>query len=119
MFDELEGIASCGVICCRQPVDIGQLDCYFICNGKIIESSLIIGSMPQDLSDWLFLAYFPRASSNRKIYVVNGFSKFGIRYRAHGLGMEVKECGIHLVYKKDVESFQGKCNRIRTERRKK
>ena len=44
---------------------------------------------------------------------MNGLAKFGIRYRAHGSGMEVKECGIHLVYKKDIESSKERCNRIR------
>nr|POE60481.1 hypothetical protein CFP56_49158 [Quercus suber] len=76
--------------------------------------------MLQDLSDRLFLAYFPRAAS--EIYIVNGFANFGIRYRAHGSGMEVKECGIRLVYKKEIESFQENRNQIwaeRTERRKK
>ena len=68
--------------------------------------------MLQDLSDQLFLAYFPRAKSNWKIYVVNGFANFGIRYRAHGSGVEVKECGICLVYKKETESFQENHNQI-------
>nr|POE58294.1 tmv resistance protein n [Quercus suber] len=119
LCDELVGIASCGVICCRQPVDLVQLDCYFICNGKIIELSLITGLMPQDVSDRLFLAYFPSEESNWDIYVVNGFAKFGIRYQAHGSGVEVKECGIRLVYKKEVESFQENHNRIMAEREKK
>ena len=119
LCNELAGIASCAVICCRQPVDIAQLDCYFIYNGKIIESSLLTAPMLQDLSDRLFLAYYPRAESNWKIYVVNRFAKFGIRYQAHGSGMEVKECGIRLVYKKEIESFQENIHRFLAEKGKK
>ncbi|XP_050253764.1 disease resistance protein RUN1-like [Quercus robur] len=63
-----------------------------------------------------FLTHFPGIC---KRYVGNGFTKFGIRYRAHGSGMEVKECGIHLLYQKDVESFQENRNRIKAERKKK
>ena len=116
LCDELAGIASCGVICCRQPIDLLQLDSYLICNGNIIDTHLTMCPVLQDLSDRLLLVYFPRATSNWKICVVNGFAKFGIRFRAHGSGMEVKECGIHLVYKKEVESFQEYRNRIRAER---
>ena len=107
LCDELVGIASCGLICCRQPVDIVQLDCYLICNGKIINLSLITELVPQDSSDWLFLVYYPRTYNNWKRYVVNGFTEFGIRYRAHGSDVEVKECGIHLVYEKGFERLPG------------
>ncbi|KAL4594403.1 hypothetical protein ACB092_12G017900 [Castanea dentata] len=116
---ELAGIATCAVVCCCQRVDIVQLDCYYMCNGQIISSNFIIDSTHPDLSDQLFLAYIPIGTSDWKIYFVNGFAKFGFRYRAHGSGMEVKECGIHLVYKKDAESFRENRNRITAERKKK
>ncbi|KAL4594415.1 hypothetical protein ACB092_12G019000 [Castanea dentata] len=119
LCNELAGIATCAVICCCQPVDIVQLDYYFTCNGQIITSNFTIDSTPPDLSDQLFLAHLPIGTSNWKRYVVNGFAKFGIRYRAQGSGMEVKECGIHLVYKKDSESFRENHNRITAERKKK
>ena len=119
MCDELAGIASCGVICCRQPIDLLQLDSYLICNGNIIDTHLTMCPVLQDLSDRLLLVYFPRATSNWKICVVNGFAKFGIRFRAHGSGMEVKECGIRLVYKKEIESFQENIHRFLAEKGKK
>uniref|UniRef100_A0A7N2MG28 ADP-ribosyl cyclase/cyclic ADP-ribose hydrolase n=2 Tax=Quercus lobata TaxID=97700 RepID=A0A7N2MG28_QUELO len=118
LCDELAGIASCGVICCRQPIDLLQLDSYLICNGNIIGAHLAMCPVLQDLSDRLLLVYFPRATRTWKIFVVNGFAKFGIRFRVHGSGMEVKECGIHLVYKKEVESFQENRNQIWAEREK-
>ena len=94
--NQLWGIVSCGVISYRQPVDLLQLDCYFIRNGKIIQSHFISGQNLRHLSKHLFLAYFP----DRVSYAVNGLdvlasTKFGIRYRAHGSGVEVDECGIH------------------------
>ena len=116
LCDELEGIASCGVICCGQPVDLLQLDCYLKCNGKIIDACF--GTFPtlQDLPYLLFLVYFPGPAMGWKKYVVNGFDKFGIGFRAHGSGAEVKKCGLHMVYRKEV---QENCNRIKAERKKK
>ncbi|XP_075647727.1 TMV resistance protein N-like [Castanea sativa] len=119
LYNELAGIASCAVFCCCQPVDIVQRDCYFMRNGQIISSEIIIFPTPPDLSDQLFLAYLPIGVSNWKRDVVNGFAKFGFRYQAHGSRTEVKECGIHLVYKKDSESFRKNRNQITAERKKK
>ena len=114
LCDEWMGIAVCIVFCSLphpQIDDRSTLECYLMVNGKDMSSLPIkIGFVA--LSDHIWLLYV--LSQYYKIEEVdielleeweaNEFNQIGIKIET-GLGLEVKEYGFRMVYKKDIEDL--------------
>ena len=93
----------------RQTHYRGSILCWLIVNGKKMSpaaSTVTIGV----LSDHIWLLYFLPQYQEKDIKSlwerdVNGFGEIGIRIKTHSL--EVKKCGLRMVYKKDIEDLNG------------
>ena len=93
----------------RQTHYRGSILCWLIVNGKKMSpaaSTVTIGV----LSDHNWLLYFLPQYRQKDIKSlwerdVNGFGEIGIRIKTHSL--EVKKCGLRMVYKKDIEDLNG------------
>ncbi|KAK4570783.1 hypothetical protein RGQ29_029577 [Quercus rubra] len=114
LCNEWMGIAVCVVFCsvpCHQIHENCSLTCWLIANGKQMDlgpnNRYIVG-----LSDHIWLIYLlPQYYKEKDIKSVwecdaNGFSQIGVRIDNIGCkGLEVKKCGLRLVYKKDIEDL--------------
>ena len=110
LCNEWMGFATCVVICPHhQVVDYFDLDCSLIFNGKDTGYSILTHAAKVS-SDHLWLLYFPPQILNRYLGKllwecdVNGFIQFGVRIGTD-LGVEVKKCGLRMLYKKDTEDL--------------
>uniref|UniRef100_A0A7N2LLC4 ADP-ribosyl cyclase/cyclic ADP-ribose hydrolase n=2 Tax=Quercus lobata TaxID=97700 RepID=A0A7N2LLC4_QUELO len=86
----------------------GPVICSLTANGRHI--SCVLGYNHIDvLSDHIWLLYLlPQFFRKEDIKLLwecdeNGFSHIGVRFGTNGL--EIKKCGMHMVYKKDIEDL--------------
>ena len=99
------GIAICVVFCSCDTYP--TLECFLTANGK----RMSIGDCPsyKNISDHLWLVYVTPRFFNKKSKKIlwegdaNGFSQIGIKIQTSGT--KVKECGISMIYKKDIEDL--------------
>ena len=110
LCNEWMGIAVCAIFCSQHSQrKFGvPIQCLLTANRRIVSS--IIGHDHIDvLSDHIWLLYLlPQFFIEEGIKLfsecdANGFSHIGVRFGANGL--EIKKCGMHMVYKKDIEDL--------------
>ena len=113
LCNEWMGIAVCVVFCSLPHHQIHEncsLTCWLIANGKQMDlgpnNRYIIS-----LSDHIWLIYLlPQYYKEEDIKSAwecdaNGFNQIGVRIGNICKGLEVKKCGLRLVYKKDIEDL--------------
>ena len=77
----------------------------------MISTGVLMGYIPNVLSDHLYLLYlYPSYYNENDIKLLwecdaKGFSQIGIKIDTRGTGLEVKKCGHCMVYKKDIEDL--------------
>ncbi|KAK9995061.1 hypothetical protein SO802_024764 [Lithocarpus litseifolius] len=122
LCNEWMGIAICVVFCSLPRHQIHEhcyLACRLIANGKKVSLSPITGDI-FPLSDHIWLIYllpqfYKEKDATKLVWEcdADGFSQIGVRIESRcGRGLEVKKCGLRLVYKKDIEDL----NRTMTQR---
>ena len=113
LCNEWMGIAVCVVFCSLPHHQIHKdrsLACYLIANGKQMSYNPITRKIVA-LSDHIWLIYLlPQYYKEEDIKSAwecdaNGFNQIGVRIGNICKGLEVKKCGLRLVYKKDIEDL--------------
>ncbi|XP_050240615.1 disease resistance protein RUN1-like isoform X2 [Quercus robur] len=114
LCDEWMGIAVCVVFCSlpHHQIDLeGVLECWLMVNGKYMSCAPSMITFVA-LSDHIWLLYVLRQRYKDdevdvkllKEWEANEFKQIGIEIVASP-GLEVKECGFRMVYKKDIEDL--------------
>ncbi|XP_065625392.1 TMV resistance protein N isoform X3 [Quercus suber] len=107
LCNEWMGIAVCVVFCSHHNRD--PLFCWLTANGKRMSSAPAIGNIVV-LSDHIWLLYllpqFYPEKERKSLWEcdVNGFSQISI-YFGTSPDLEVKKCGLRMVYKNDIEDL--------------
>ncbi|XP_030934471.1 disease resistance protein RRS1-like [Quercus lobata] len=115
LYNEWMGIVVC-IVFCSHDVDhqiscLIPLYCPLTANGKRMSPALGSSLLPKVLPDHLWLLYvtpqFFDEKSNKLLSEgdENGFTQIGIKIETGGPGEEVKKCGFHMIYNKDIEGL--------------
>ena len=113
--NEWMGIAVCVVFCCHQHHQIKgyccSLSCQLIVNGNILNvTPHIVREVGSSDHIWLLYLldhYYKESEEDLKLLKeceANEFSQIGIKIET-SQNAEVKKCGFHIVYKKDIEDL--------------
>ena len=109
-FEEGMGIVICVVFCSlphHQINDHCSLLCHLIVNGKVLSAKPSIG-ITVGLSDHSWLLYLHPQYYEEDIKLLkecegNEFTQIGIKIEIQGSNIEVKKCGLHMIYKKNIK----------------
>ncbi|KAK4585075.1 hypothetical protein RGQ29_022660 [Quercus rubra] len=112
LCNEWMGIAVCVLFFSNHQIHKNCIiSCFLTANGEDTSIMSSIFNIPMVLSDHLWLLYLcPQFCDKNSLKLLwecdaNGFSQIGIRIETLGQGLEVKQCGFRMVYKKDVEDL--------------
>ena len=117
LCNDLMGIAVCAAFCSQehhphhQIDNDNNLDCFLIANEKHLFCGPLLQVNPKFISSNLWLLYFcpqyctPFGAKLLWECDANGFSQIGIKISNLGSTIEVKKCGLRIVYKKDIEGL--------------
>uniref|UniRef100_A0A2N9GZI3 C-JID domain-containing protein n=1 Tax=Fagus sylvatica TaxID=28930 RepID=A0A2N9GZI3_FAGSY len=106
LCNDFMGIALCAVLC-SNGTPCKDIRWIFIANGKEIRNPRVGTNIIA--SDHILISYSSTIdlgdefSQSLVEYDANGFCHIGIRFGSFDLGIEVKKCGVRLLYKKDIE----------------